>query len=73
MIDFQDFRRYTFARVSALSLSHHLPYETVNGTVTFICFSRRRTHTYFHTLIFTYVCYYYAINLVQHTKLYISQ
>ena len=64
MNDFQDLRGYIFARVSALSLSHHLPYHTANGTVAFFCFTRRCTHKYFRTLIFTYVYYYYAANLV---------
>ena len=73
MNDVQDLRRYTFARVSALSLSHHLPRHTANGTVTFVRFSRRRAHTYSHTFIVTYACHYYAANLVSHTKLYISQ
>ena len=71
--DLQNLRRYTFVRVSVLSLSHHLLYHTANRTVAFICVSRRCAYTYFHTLILTYVCHYYAANLVQRTKLHISQ
>ena len=63
----------TFTRVSALSLSRHLPYRTANGSITFVCFSRRCAHTYFRTLIFTYVCHYYVADIDQHTKLYIFQ
>ena len=62
--DLQDLRRYTFARVSAFSLPHHLPYKTTNETVAFICFTRRCARTYFRTLILIYVCHYYATNLV---------
>lgn len=63
MCDLQDIRRYTLARVSALSLSRYLLYYTTNETVAFICFTRYCARTYSHTLILIYVCYYYAANL----------
>ena len=51
----------THLRVSALSLPHHLLYHTTNGTVAFFCFTRL---FYSHTLIFMYLCHYYAANLM---------
>ena len=42
-------------------------------TVYIHLFSRRRAHTYLHTLIFTYKHRYYTANLVYHIKLYISR
>ena len=53
--DLQNIRRYRLARVSALSLSHHLLYHTTNGTVAFFCLTRRCARTYsIHS--YSYMC-----------------